>query len=80
MNKKQENDIRNISKFLRTVYAEDMPTCASILNAEANLLSNNDVSQSISRLYEALYVVQQECNSMIGSLKIIKNKWEENKL
>ena len=80
MNKKQENDIRNISKFLRTVYAENVPICAEILNAEANLLSNNDVSQSISKLYEALYAVQQVCNNMIGSLKIIKKNWEENKL
>ena len=80
MNKKQEIDIRIISKFLRTVYAEDVPICATILNAEANLLSNNDVSQSISTLYEALYAVRQGCNNMIGSLKIIKNDWKENEL
>ena len=72
MNKKQETDIRNISKFLRTVYAEDVTIYAAILNAEANLLSNKDVSQSISTLYKALYAVHKLCNSMVDSLKVMK--------
>ena len=57
MTQKEENTIRSASKFLRTIYAEDIDTCASIINAEANILSNNKVVESISTLIEGLDTV-----------------------
>ena len=38
MTSKQENSVRGASKLLRTVFAEDMESCASILTAEAEIL------------------------------------------
>lgn len=72
MTAKQENSVRGTSKFLRTVFAEDMESCASILTAEAEILEGRDISENISTLVEALDAIRQGCGKLITELKAIK--------
>lgn len=72
MTQKEENTIRSASKFLRTIYAEDAGIYASIIDAEANILSNNKVADSISTLIEGLNAINIWCKLISSELNKLK--------
>lgn len=74
MTEKQEKNLRSVSKFLRTIFSEDIDACAIILNAEANILTGDNVNESISTLIEALGAVRQKSCEMITKLKAQKGE------
>ena len=76
MTQKEENTIRSASKFLRTIYAEDVGICASIIDAEANILSNNKVADSISTLIEGLNAINIWCKLISSKLNKLKIQGE----
>lgn len=76
MTRKEKNTIKSASKLLRTIYAEDISICASIIDAEANILSNNNVEESISTLIKGLDVVSVWCKLISSKLNKIKTQSE----
>ena len=76
MTRKEENTIRGVTKFLRTIYEEDINICASIIDAEANILSNNKVKESISTLIKALDAISDWCKITSSKLNEFKTQSE----
>lgn len=76
MTDKQQNQIRSASKFLRVVFDGELSTVASIINAEANILTGTNVSENISTLINALEAVHEGCGDMITKLNKIKESYE----
>lgn len=72
MTDKELNKVRNVSKFLRTIFTENIPTVASIINAEANVITGIDINENISTLIEGLDAVLKGCSDMINELNKIK--------
>lgn len=72
MTDKQINQIRGTSKFLREVFSEDILTVASIVDAEANVITGIDISKNLSILIEGLNAVLEGCSYMINELNKIK--------
>ena len=76
MTQEQEEQLRIISKFLRSIFAKDMSACATILTAEAELLEGSDIEKNADILLKVLNVVSNYCETLIFIVKKLK----ENKL
>lgn len=74
MTKKQEQQIRAISRFLRTIYEGDISSCATILTIEAEILEGRDIDKNIDKMILALDIVKESCKDGIAKLKTIKGE------
>ena len=63
------------SKFIRTVVAENVEAYAVILNAEANILTNQEVETNLKIITEALEGIKDFISDLLIELK--PNKEEE---
>lgn len=74
MTQKDKEQLRIVSKFLRTIFAEDMSACATILTAEAELLEGSDIEKNADILLKVLNVVSNYCETLISIVKKIKKE------
>ena len=74
INKQQERQVRGISRFLRAIYEGDIPACATIVTAEAEILAGRDIDKNIDTMIKALDVVRECCSDGIAKLKLIKGE------
>ena len=74
MTKKQERQIRAISRFLRTIYEENIPACATILAIEAEILEGRDIDKNIDKMIFALDIIRESCSDGISKLKAMKGE------
>ena len=74
MTQEQEEQLRIVSRFLRTIFAEDTSACATILTAEAELLEGSDIERNADILLKVLNVVSDYCENLIFIVKRFKGE------
>jgi hypothetical protein len=72
MTENQENAVRAASKFLRTIYNDDVGFCAGVLCDEAELLSGKVDAQCVERQKGRLVTVRLFIDNLINEIKTIQ--------